>query len=496
MPKLSEIINQPEGRKLEFKSELPTKSDLAKTIVAFANDAGGELYLGIQDTPREVIGLNEDELISIEEQISNIIHDQCSPVIYPVSSFLVYEGKHIIRVTIYPGSNPPYFLSAKGIEKGTYIRVGSSNRLATPEIIETLKLRNQNISFDSQLMHQTDFDTLNIDSLKALFLEKTGEEITPTTLRKLNLTKIDQSREVPTIALVLLSDDELRKEIFSFAKIECARFKGTVPGNFIDQKTITEHIGIQAELAYQFVLRHISESSTDYQGVFRNDRWEYPVIAIREALRNAVIHRDYSLRGKDIKVAIFDDKIEITSPGNLLPTVDFNDMTSGQSDIRNMILAPVFKKLGIIEQWGNGLRLMADELAKYPEIGLEWNEPGASFRVSFVKKTYNPQQESQQESQQEMQQEIQQELQQELQQESLFSKILFIVEVGPQSRKSISLSLGQKVISGQLNEIINKLKSFNLIEWTIANKPQSSKQRFKITQQGLAFLKLLKKSSE
>ena len=163
---------------------------------------------------------------------------------------------------------------------------------------------------------------------------------------------------MPNHALILLSDDELRKQLFPYAKIECARFKGTVPGNFIDQKPIEVNIALQPEQAYQFVLRHISQGSTDYTGVYRNDRWEYPVIAIREVIRNAVIHRDYSLTGKDIKVAIFDDKIEITSPGKLPPSVDYNDMEAGQSDIRNKILAPIFKRLGIIEQWGNRFGLL------------------------------------------------------------------------------------------------------------------------------------------
>lgn len=116
-----------------------------------------------------------------------------------------------------------------------------------------------------------------------------------------------------------------------------------------------------------------------------------------------------------------------------MPTVDFNDMDSGQSDIRNKILAPVFKRLGIIEQWGNGLRLIAEEMQSYPEIELSWKEPGIAFRVTFTNKKFLQQQ--------------------ELQQESLFSKVLKIVKNGPESRKGISLELGQKSISGQLNEI-------------------------------------------
>src|SRR5699024_3275395 len=86
---------------------------------------------------------------------------------------------------------------------------------------------------------------------------------------------------------------------------------------------------------------------------------------------------------------VFDDKIEITSPGNLLPTVDFNEMESGQSDIRNKVLAPVYKKLGIIEQWGNGLKLISDELKEYHEIKFQWTQPGMSFRATFLRTNYN-----------------------------------------------------------------------------------------------------------
>jgi ATP-dependent DNA helicase RecG len=172
--------------------------------------------------------------------------------------------------------------------------------------------------------------------------------------------------------------------------------------------------------------------------------------------------------------------------------VDFTHMEAGQSDIRNKALAPVFKKMGIIEQWGNGLRLISEELRKYPEIGFEWKEPGLAFRVAFIKKNYKPRIEIQQELQQESQQELQQELQHELQYESLFSKILNIIKFEPKSRKTISESLGQKAISGQLNEVLTRLQSAKLIEWTIQDKPKSSKQRYQITKRGHVFLQLLK----
>ncbi|WP_187646774.1 RNA-binding domain-containing protein [Nitrosophilus labii] len=381
---LKEILKYPENRKLEFKEYLPSKNDLCKTVVAFANDAGGEIYIGIKDNPREIIGIPEEDLLKMEETISSIIHDSCYPLILPDIFSLNIEGKIVIVVKIYKGNNPPYFIKSKGKEKGTYIRVGSINRLANNEIIEELERQKEGISFDSLPIYTQDIKDLDFSKFSQQFEEITGEKLTKTILKKLNLIITDQNKEFPTNALILLSNDEIKNTLFPYTKIECARFKGTIPGNFIDQKTIDEPLSLQPEEAYKFVLRHISQGST-YEGVYRKDRWEYPIIAIREVIRNAVIHRDYSLKGKDIKIAIFDDKIEITSPDKLMPTIDFDNMEAGQSDIRNKVLAVVFKKLGIIEQWGNGLRLIANELKKYPEIKMEWSEPGISFRVTFKK---------------------------------------------------------------------------------------------------------------
>lgn len=265
--------------------QLPTNAELAKTLISFANDAGGEFYLGIQENPGEVIGVDEDRLIELEEKISNIIHDQCSPTILPEIFFLSHEGKRVVCTKIHKGSTPPYFLKNKGVEKGTFIRVGSSNRQASPEMIQELERQKQNISFDSELVFQKPVDEIALDSFNALFFEKTGEGMSKQVLQKLELYKTEQGKDLPTKALILLSDDELRKQHFPYSKVECARFKGAVPGNFIDQKTIDTNVSLQAEQAYQFVLRHISQSSTDYQGVFRNDRWEYPIIAIREVIR-------------------------------------------------------------------------------------------------------------------------------------------------------------------------------------------------------------------
>lgn len=394
--KVEALIQQPEGRNIEFKEAMPKKVDLNKTVVAFANDAGGILILGIKDKPRTVVGIPEEELFELEEKISTSIHDTCAPVILPDISFMKVEGKHILVVKIAKGNNPPYHIKVKGVEQGTYIRVGSSNRLAGREMIEELKRKRSNISFDSLPVYDKQLTELDFHSFRDHFQKNAGEKLTQTILKKLNLIYQEQESYFPTNALILLSDDELKQKIFPYSKVECARFKGAAPGNFIDQKTIDGPLSVQVEQAYQFVLRHISQGS-EYEGVYRKDRWEYPIIALREIIRNSIIHRDYALKGKDIKIAVFDDKVEITSPGNLLPTVDFNDMESGQSDIRNKTLAPVFKKLGIIEQWGNGLQLIAEDLKQYPEINFRWSQPGLGFRVALINTNDVQQRESKQE---------------------------------------------------------------------------------------------------
>ena len=475
---IKELIKQPEGRRLEFKSVLPENADLAKTIVAFANDAGGELYIGVRNNPREVVGVAEDELIAIEEKVSSIIYDRCYPAILPEITFLTDEDKHLIKVSVYRGSTPPYYLKDKGKLQGTYIRVGSTNRLADETIIAELERRRRNVSFDSEVVVDKPAEQLNLDNFVDVFKEKTGETLNAQVLKKLELTKELNGITYPTNALVLFSDDELRNSMFHYAKVECARFKGTGSEEFIDQKSVMTNIATQAEDAYNFVLRHINKGAT-VEGVYTVSHWEYPIKAVREAIRNAIVHRDYSLTGKDVKVAVYDDMIEITSPGLLPPSIDYSAMESRQSDARNKVIAPIFKRMGIIDQWGNGLKLIFDELKAYPQIGFQWKEVGLSFQVQFVKLDYVAKQE------------LGQELGQELAEQTMYSLILEKLTVEPMSRQDLVVAFNLKKVSGYLNRTLTKLLAQKLIAHTIPDTPNHPAQKFQLTERGKMFLELL-----
>lgn len=216
---------------------------------------------------------------------------------------------------------------------------------------------------------------------------------------------------------------------------------------------------------------------------------------IREIIRNAVIHRDYSLSGKDIKIAIFDDKIEVTSPGKLMPTIDFDDMESGQSDIRNKILAPVFKRLGIIEQWGNGLRLIAKELDDYPEIELSWKEPGISFRITFLKKDYTQPSEYDWEA---VVSEVGTKLGLSWDQvgaklEPGWQEVRKLLQscIVPQPLQNLIKLYNWTNRTKFRNKYINPLLETGLLMMTIPDKPTSSKQKYILTDKGLSFLDFL-----
>lgn len=168
---------------------------------------------------------------------------------------------------------------------------------------------------------------------------------------------------------------------------------------------------------------------------------------------------------------------------NRIKEIDYAAMESRQSDARNKVIAPVFKRLGIIDQWGNGLKLIAEELKEYPNIEFRWKEIGLSFQVQFVKLDYLQKQE-QIES-------IQQELQQELLKPTLYSEVLRCLVQNTLSRQDISNALGQKKVSGQLNKVIQKLITDQLIERTIPDNPNHPAQKFQLTERGQGFLRLL-----
>ena len=379
------FLNQPESRRLEFKEDFPKGEQLARTVVAFANGAGGKIVFGVKNEPREIIGIKENRIFSLEERIANQIFDQCAPTIVPEIYLQAVEDKTLLVVEIFPGSNKPYYLKNKGKHKGVYVRIGSTNRRASMEMTEELERQRRKVSFDAIPVYDLKTDEINLQRFEKDFSEKSGKPLNNRLLKNLGLFHAERAQRYPNHAALLLSDSPVRKRYLPYAKIECARFKGAEKRVFLDQLTIEEPIFASIEPSLAFIKKNIGLGSTIGE-IYREDRWEYPLEAIREALINAVIHRDYSILGSDIKVAVYDDMLEITSPGPLPDSLSFEELGTGRSEIRNRILAPIFKDMKLIEAWGSGIQKMKKELEAYPEIDLVLQEAGHAFQVQFVKK--------------------------------------------------------------------------------------------------------------
>jgi ATP-dependent DNA helicase RecG len=388
MTDIKKLLIQKENRKLEFKRELPTNEKLIKTAISFSNSQGGDLIIGVADDG-SVLGVDEDDIVKFEEMISNTIYDSCVPNIMPEIYSTRFEEKILLVVHFYPSSQRPHYIKSLGKHKGTFVRVGSNNRLATLDILENLEREKRRISFDSvvnyDLIYSEDiFDTV-IDKLETFF----GSKPDINTFEKLRFVKKERDKYFFTNLGVWFS--KKRDEFFPFIKIECARFKGTTTKVFLDQATYESNIVDSIESSIEFIKKNIRLGATIGE-VYRKDKWEYPLLAIREIVINAVVHRDYSILGSDIKIALFDDMIEVTSSGYFM--IEKEQLNSGCSELRNQNLGNLFKKIKIIEQWGTGFEKIRKELEVYPDVNLVIDDSSSLFvqikLLKIVQKSTTP----------------------------------------------------------------------------------------------------------
>jgi ATP-dependent DNA helicase RecG len=382
MSKIKQWIKKGEGKTIEFKRTLPDGNHIAKTVIAFSNMAGGKIIIGIEDKTAGVIGINDDEAMDFPDKISNIIHERCHPFILPEIYLVYINDAKVLVIEVFPGALKPYYLKNKGKRDGTYIRVGATNKKADMEMIMELERQKRNISFDEELDYELDEKNLDMERLKTDFHRYTGRSLDYNRLLNLKILVEEHGKIYPTVGGLLLAG---KIDYMEYARIKCARFKGTNMDIFIDQKEFTGPIYRQVEEAMKFAHTYIALSGK-VEGLQRIDRYEVPLEVIREAIVNAVVHRDYSISGSDIKFAIFDDRIEVTSPGALPRSLEIEDIIAGRSEIRNKVIARFFKEIEFIEQWGNGIKKMFRLLQLDGLPGPQFRESGLFFKVIFYKK--------------------------------------------------------------------------------------------------------------
>jgi len=375
--KIEELLTHPEGKTLEFKQDLSSPKNIMKTLTAFANTAGGVLLIGIEDGSKAIIGVENP--LDEEERLCNLIADSIEPRLVPNVELVHWKGRIVLAVEVYPSPLRPHWIKSQGIENGVLVRVGSTNRQADGLLIAELRRSVMSRSFDEEPMPEINPEVLDFRVASGLLTDlKKWHENTPENL--LLITRY-QGRLVPTVGGILLFGT-VRERYFPDAWIQCGRFGGIDKAKIIDQRDIRNHLPLALNDAFEFVKKHALQSA-EFGELRRKNGWSVPLEAVREALTNAVVHADYSLTGAPIRVAIFDDRIEIESPGMLVAGMTIGDIRAGVSKLRNRVIGRVFKELDLIEQWGSGFQRMA---AACREMGLPEpviEEQAFHFRVTF-----------------------------------------------------------------------------------------------------------------
>lgn len=342
--------------------------DIRKEVIAMANGSGGTIYVGIDDDG-SIAGLgNCDEII---QRISNTVRDSIKP---DITLFLHYDiqvvdDKEIVAVSVQSGTNKPYYLSAKGLRpEGVYVRQGTSSVPASDAAIRQMIKETDGDNYeDMRSLNQT----LTFDDANKVFAQQKIEFGNP---QMQTLGLISQDGLYTNLGL-LLSDQCPHI-------IKAATFNGTDQQEFQDRKEFTGSILKQLNDAYDYLaLRNQNRAS--FEGLFRVDQKDYPEVALREALLNTIVHRDYSYSAGTL-LSVYSDRIELVSIGGLVHGIALEDVLLGLSVCRNQKLANIFYRLSLIEAYGTGMKKINNAYSESP-VKPEIMSTSNAFKITLPK---------------------------------------------------------------------------------------------------------------
>lgn len=359
-----------ESETIELKQQIT--NDLCKGVIAFANSHGGTIYVGVGDDG-EIIGIDNADESTL--RINNMVRDSIKP---DVTMFVRYQtqnvnDKKIIAVTVQKGTDRPYYLASKGLRpSGVYVRNGTSTDPATDTAIR-------------QMIKDTDGD--NFESRRSLeqnlTFQAASEEFKKCHVdfdnNKLKILGLVSADGIYSNVGLLLSDQ-------CPSTIKAATFAGINQDDFQDRREFGGSLFKQMEDTYAY-LDMRNKLRAAFSGLYRIDTRDYPEKALREALVNSIVHRDYSYSAS-ILVSVYDNRIEFVSIGGLLPGVSQKDIMLGLSVCRNPKLAAVFYRLKLIEAYGTGMKKIMEAYENFavkPKLEITDN----AFKITLPNCNYS-----------------------------------------------------------------------------------------------------------
>ena len=348
---------------MELKSSFSEWKEIVISLCAFANKNGGSVIVGLDDSGQP---LGKEFGKGAIEDIANKIKQNTDPTLYPSINVQTFGLGEIIEIEIPESDNKPVFAFERA-----YIRVGkTTQKLSTTEVRGLIK-RYALSNIDEQAVEELKVADFKLDEKFA---------------RKMNYSSKVKDKKITYGEYLCFTE---KNNLFHNAIVKAARFKGVKPVDFIDEKQFDGSILSAPKGIMAFIQRHINKQIV-ITGKARHDEiWDYPIEALREAVMNAIVHRDYTDSG-NIQIRIFDDRIEIWSPGLLPKEIDvFEIYKQARSVPRNKLIVRIFHEAGLIENWGTGFQRMLALCRENNNPDPEFSDRSAAFVVSFKKRKEN-----------------------------------------------------------------------------------------------------------
>jgi ATP-dependent DNA helicase RecG len=387
-----------ELNELDWKEALSPKNDkLCQHICAFANlPGGGYLVFGVEDKTAVPIGINQVEANSIVQRLSSLCRDGVNPLINIDHSIEEFKGVHLLFIHIKESAVKPVHLASKSIED-SYIRSGGSTRKASRPEIGGLMLNSKTPVFEelhaSKLKNDVEImtflDYATIYRLLKKPIPSNAKEIMSWLIGEKMIVDVDDNGYYITNFGALASAQSLNDfDGLSRKAIRVIKYEGKNKSAGSKEYPGTKGYAIGFEGLIQFI-KSLLPGSEIIKHALREETSVYPEIALREVIANALIHQDFTVRGSGPMIEIFEDRVEISNPGRLLPTKKIDRLIRTTPESRNEILAAAFRRYNICEERGSGFEKSVRAIELYGLPPLKFQETENSFKViMYSPKTY------------------------------------------------------------------------------------------------------------
>src|SRR6266699_3253961 len=389
---LKKLIQGGETNTVEFKVAAPRATEMAERLCGMANAQGGMVIIGVKDALHEIVGVPDHRIGETLDVILRAVRQMIKPELVldpPEPEIYTVSGKKLVVATVKPSHGPVY--QAHGIY---WVRRGTHTvSLGLSELLEMANDRGL-VDWEHQPARNATMEDLDLDKVKAYVARRSANDRQASRFKDLQrvligmecAVKTNNGEVVPTNAGTLFFGYAPQERVIQ-SDVACVLFRETVGASrYADRRIITGTLQELIDGAELFLSRYIAVGAK-IEGFKRVDIPEYSLEALREAVINAVVHRDYSKRGESIRVFCYPDRVEIHNPGILLPGITVEQMERGevQSKLRNPTLANLLKDVpGYMERLGSGIRFMLDETKRMGLPAPQFGEM-SEFVVTFHK---------------------------------------------------------------------------------------------------------------